>query len=337
VRQIVLALALLPFIPSPAAPFPARIPPIDQCKGDPSFTKFLTDLKHTVAKKDRPAFLSLLAPDVLVDFGGGTGSKAFEDQWKFDPTEYGNLWDQLETMLKMGCAKDGGSRIIPSLPMQVDQDVAMEWVVILPGAKLYKMVGELSPKPQTIPWTVATVTSRASDTMTGVRLPDGRDPCDPFVEISHRLGGTQEASARGGVDRTREDQVGQDALGDLIRPPPLRRDHPRGSAVVEKLAVSSRGPRSTGDERDRAVDPLPQTAEPLAKGEKSRLLGDQEAPLDGSRLEIGGCVGRICRDNLDLRLLQQAADPRKVHLLRPGHERDAHSREFISVQADPGG
>ena len=190
-RRIVLALALLPFIPSPAAAFPARIPPIDQCKGDPSFTKFLTDLKRTAATKDRPAFLSLLAPDVLVDFGGGTGSKAFEDQWTFDPTEYGNLWDQLGTMLKMGCAKDGGSRIIPSLPMQVDQDVAMEWVVILPGAKLYKMVGELSPKPQTIPWTVATVTSRASDTMTGVRLPDGREGYVPddlvYEPIGYRM------------------------------------------------------------------------------------------------------------------------------------------------------
>ena len=175
VRRIVLALALLPVIAPPAAAFPERLPPIDQCKGDASFSRFLVGFKRTVAKKDRAALVALLAPDVLVDFGGGTGPKAFEDQWKFDPQEPGNVWDQLGIMLKMGCAKDGGSRIIPSLPMQVEQDVAMEWVVILPGAKLYKAVGELSSKPQTTPWTVATVTSRASDTMTEVRLPDGRD------------------------------------------------------------------------------------------------------------------------------------------------------------------
>jgi len=190
-RQIVLALALLPFIPSPAAAFPQRLPPIDQCKGDASFSRFLAGLRRTVARKDRAAFLALLAPDVLVDFGGGTGPKAFEDQWKFDPTEYGNLWDQLGTMLKMGCAKDGGSRIIPSLPMQVEQDIAFEWVVILPGAKLYKMADELSPKPQTIPWTVATVTSRESDTMTGVRLPDGREGYIPddlvYEPVGYRM------------------------------------------------------------------------------------------------------------------------------------------------------
>lgn len=190
-RQIVLALALLPFISSPAAAFPARIPPIDQCKGDPGFTKFLAGLKRTVAKKDRAAFLALLAPDVLVDFGGGTGPKVFEDQWKFEPTEYGNLWDQLEIMFKLGCARDGGSRIIPSLPMQVQEDVGIEWVLILPGAKLYKMAGELSAKPQTVPWTVATVTNRVSDTMTGVRLADGREGYIPddlvYEPVGYRM------------------------------------------------------------------------------------------------------------------------------------------------------
>jgi hypothetical protein len=181
----------LPFIASPAAAFPARIPPIDQCRGDPSFAKFLAGLKRMVAKKDRAAFLALLAPDVLVDFGGGTGPKAFEDQWKFDPAEYGNLWDQLETMFKLGCARDGGSRIIPSLPMQVQEDVGIEWVLILPGAKLYKMAGELSAKPQTAPWTVATVTTRVSDTMTGVRLPDGREGYIPddlvYEPVGYRM------------------------------------------------------------------------------------------------------------------------------------------------------
>lgn len=191
VRRIALALALLLLIPSPAAAFPARIPPIDQCKGDPGFTKFLAGLKHTAAKKDRAALLALLAPDVLVNFGGGTGPKAFEEEWKFEPLEPGNVWDQLETMLKMGCAKDGGSQIIPSLSMQVEQDVAFEWVVILPGAKLYKAVGELSPRPQTMAWTVATVTSRVSDTMTGVRLPDGREGYIPddltYEPIGYRM------------------------------------------------------------------------------------------------------------------------------------------------------
>jgi len=191
VRRLVLALILWSIIAPPAAAFPTRIPPVDQCKGDASFAKFLAGLKRTVAKKDKAAFLALLAPDVLVDFGGGTGPKAFEEEWKFDPREYGNIWDQLGIMLKMGCAKDGGSRIIPSLPMQVDQDIAFEWVVILPGAKLYKMVGELSPTPQTTPWTVATVTSRVSDTMTGVRLPDGRDGYIPddlvYEPIGYRM------------------------------------------------------------------------------------------------------------------------------------------------------
>ena len=170
-----LFLLLLLTAPAPAATLPAKLPPIDQCTSESSFTKFRSDLRRVVTKKDRAAFVALLAPDVLVNFGGGTGRKAFEQEWTFDPAEYGNLWDQLGTMLTMGCAKDGGSRIIPSLPMQVEQDFDQEWVVILPGAKLYKEAGVRSANPRTVPWTVAVVSSRASDTMTGVKLPDGRE------------------------------------------------------------------------------------------------------------------------------------------------------------------
>jgi hypothetical protein len=173
VRLFVLALLLV--IAVPAKALPRILPPVDQCRSDARFTAFRTRLKQIVAKRDRAAFLALLAPDVLVNFGGGTGRKAFEDEWKFDPTEYGNLWDQLGIMLKMGCARDGGSRIIPSLPMQVEQDFAEEWVVVLPGAKLYRETGVESADPGTEPWAVAVVTSRESDTLTGVRLPDGRE------------------------------------------------------------------------------------------------------------------------------------------------------------------
>ncbi|HEX6742308.1 MAG TPA: hypothetical protein VF079_11015 [Sphingomicrobium sp.] len=190
--MLLLALAL------GAAALPAKLPPVDQCRSDASFTKFRQSLTHIVAKKDRAGFLALLAPDVLVDFGGGTGRKAFEEEWKFDPAEYGNLWDQLGIMLKMGCARDGGSRIIPSLPMQVEQDFDEEWVVVLPGAKLYREAGIESAKPTTEPWAVATVTSRAGDTLTGVRLRDGREGFIADDRLYEPLGYRMIVEQRGG-------------------------------------------------------------------------------------------------------------------------------------------
>jgi len=184
--------------PSPAAELPRTLPPLEQCSGDRSFVQFRSRLKQIVAKRDRTAFLELLAPDVLVNFGGASGRKVFEEEWSFDATEYDNLWSQLEKMLQMGCARDGGSRIIPSLSMQVEQDFDEEWVVILPGATLYKEAGVPNAKPATVPWSVAVVTSRDSDTMTGVRLADGREGFVSDDRVYEPIGYRMIVEKRGG-------------------------------------------------------------------------------------------------------------------------------------------
>lgn len=177
-RRSALALAAILIAAAPVNALPRKLPPVDQCAKDPSFVKFRAALKQAVANKDREAFLKMLSPTVLVDFGGGSGREAFAKQWSFDPDEYGNIWDQLETMLRMGCARADGARVIPSLIEQLDTFADDDWidaVLILPGAKLYKETGVESPNPSTVPWTVAPVTSRAGDLVTGVRLPDGRE------------------------------------------------------------------------------------------------------------------------------------------------------------------
>jgi hypothetical protein len=177
VRRFALALAALLIAAAPANALPRKLPPVDQCAKDPSFVKFRAALKQAVAKKDREAFLKMLSPKVLVNFGGASGPEVFAAQWDFDPDSHG-IWDLLKTMLRMGCARSSGARVIPSLIVQLepyaDEDL-FDAVVILPGAKLYKETGVESSNPSTVPWTVAPVTSRPGDLVTGVRLPDGRE------------------------------------------------------------------------------------------------------------------------------------------------------------------
>jgi len=194
VRSFALALLLLVFDVAPldAKGLPATLPHMDQCKGDPSFVQFRTALKGIVAKKDRDAFLNLLAPDVTVDFGGGTGPAAFEEQWNFDePDDPEGIWALLKTMLTMGCARDGATRTIPSLDAQMEpynEDLTDQVGLILPGAKLYKEPGVEAAKPHIEPWTVAVITSQAGDLFTGVRLPDGRNGFVGDNEIHEPLG-----------------------------------------------------------------------------------------------------------------------------------------------------
>lgn len=190
-RRLAFALAALIFAAAPAQALPRKLPPVEQCGADASFAKFRSALKRTVERKDRDALLAMLAPDVLVNFGGATGREAFAKDWSFDPSEYGNIWDQLETMLKMGCEEEEGAKIIPSLIIQLGpypEEAVADAVLVLPGAKLYKEVGVESANPRTTAWSVAKVTSRAADWGTGVRLPDGREGFIPDDEVYEPVG-----------------------------------------------------------------------------------------------------------------------------------------------------
>src|SRR5262249_22307803 len=129
---------LLP-LAAPANALPKKLPPVDQCSGDPAFSKFLSGLKQAVARNDRKALVSMLSPHVLVHFGGAAGPKAFEESWSFDPRDNDGIWAQLRRMLPLGCARDKSARIIPSLAIQFDPDsdeqVFEAMVVVSKGAK----------------------------------------------------------------------------------------------------------------------------------------------------------------------------------------------------------
>jgi hypothetical protein len=174
VRTFALALAALSFA-SPAQALPNSLPPVEQCGQDPGFAKFRGALKQAVQRKDRDALLRMLSPHVLVNFGGGTGPKALAEAWDFSPDSHG-IWDQLETMLQMGCARDGGARLIPSLILQLEpyaDDDLYDVRLSLPGAKLFKEPGVEASAIVVAPWTFVAATNTSGDLWTGVKLPDG--------------------------------------------------------------------------------------------------------------------------------------------------------------------
>ena len=189
------AIAALIALGAPAsAAVPTTLPPIDQCRGDASFDRFRSALKSAVERTDQRALIELVAPDVEVNFGDKTGPAAFVEEWSFETDDPFAIWPLLKTMLTLGCARDGEARIIPSLDVQMDAyaaEVRKEVVLVLPGAKLYAEAGVEHEKPATVPWTLATVTSRAGDYFTGVRLPDGREGLVPdpdlYEPLSYRM------------------------------------------------------------------------------------------------------------------------------------------------------
>lgn len=179
-RSIALALSMLLSLASSANALPKKLPPVDQCSADPSFSKFLSGLKQAVATKDKRAFIAMLSPHVLVNFGGAAGPKAFEDSWDFDPSNNNDgIWAQLRKMLPLGCARDKNARIIPSLAIQFDPDsdeqVFEAMLVVAPGAKLRGTPEPDSPALATLSWDVVTAVDQGGDFQTKVRLADGRE------------------------------------------------------------------------------------------------------------------------------------------------------------------
>jgi len=178
VRSVALALSLLLLLATPANALPEKLSPVDQCSGDPSFSRFLSLLKKTVAKEDRKAFLAMLSPRVLVHFGGAAGPKAFEESWDFDGNNIDGIWAQLRRILPLGCARDKSARIIPSLAIQFDpnsdEEVFEAMVVVSPGAALRAGPDPGSPVLATLSWDVVTAVDQGADLQTKVRLADGR-------------------------------------------------------------------------------------------------------------------------------------------------------------------
>jgi hypothetical protein len=171
------AFALLIFAADPAqAALPARLPPIDQCKGDDSFELFRDTLRSAAIREDAKALTPLFAPEVR--HGSGPGSATSED-WNPNGPNPEDYWQRLNMLLRMGCIRAGEKRIIPSAPAQLRRyypEAVEKKVLVLPGADLIKDTDDPNSivDGRVLKWDVATVTSNAGDIWTGVRLPDGR-------------------------------------------------------------------------------------------------------------------------------------------------------------------
>jgi hypothetical protein len=177
VASIALTLAALLSAVAPV-PLPARLPPVDQCASDPSFVKFRNALNEAVARKDKDALLAMLSPHVLVNFGGASGPDAFAGSWDLSP-DADEIWKLLRTMLGMGCARDQGARIIPSLSIQLDpyfgDDSLFDKRLAFPGAKVMKEPSDERTTFATLSWEFVEALDTSADLQTRVRLADGRE------------------------------------------------------------------------------------------------------------------------------------------------------------------
>lgn len=170
-------LCLLLAVPSAAAGQRRQLPPVDQCAADASFAAFRTSLLDAVARRDAAFVLSIITDDIMFNFGGGEGRRAFREAWSLDSPEASGLWTELGAVLRLGCARGGETMWAPAMFRQLDdlEDPTSAVVALGEGALVRAAPSEDSPVLARLDWDVLTWRSAdAPEDWLPVALADGR-------------------------------------------------------------------------------------------------------------------------------------------------------------------
>lgn len=144
--------------------------PRDECGNLPGAADFRRALAKAIEARDADALAALAAPDVKLDFGGGTG--VGELRTRLGKTGW-SLWDELDALLPLGCAvnKQGGITI-PWYFAQPMPEVDHATGMLVTGEKvpLYRDADADSPRLAELSWDV-------------VELEGGLQPQDEFQKV----------------------------------------------------------------------------------------------------------------------------------------------------------
>ena len=167
--MLVLAFVIATAIPS------ARLPPIDQCRGDPSFVGFRAQLRRAVAARDERRLLRIVADDIHASLGGHVGKKDFIELWGLGKGGDSRIWPELGEALGLGCTMRDGLATIPSMEDQIGDRDPFETRIALPGATLRARPGASARALARLDWHVLTLRAPwDGGRWLRVRLDDGR-------------------------------------------------------------------------------------------------------------------------------------------------------------------
>lgn len=86
--------------------------PVDEAAKDPSFLAFRKRLHTAVRAKDHRFVLSIVAPDIIIDFGADKEVSGFQKKWRPERKD-SKLWPALEGVLTLGGSFEDGWFVAP--------------------------------------------------------------------------------------------------------------------------------------------------------------------------------------------------------------------------------
>ncbi len=109
-----------PATPAPAPVQEARYAPQDECQKQPGWPAFHKALVAAIRKRDAQALSKLAALDIALDYGGGSGPAELVKRLDDPETK---LWQELDALLPLGCAVQGGLAAMPWVFWNVPEDI----------------------------------------------------------------------------------------------------------------------------------------------------------------------------------------------------------------------
>lgn len=104
----------------------ATYPPRDDCSAAPGWSAFHKTLASAIRARNPATLAALASPDITLDYGGGHGTEELQKRLA-DPER--QLWEELEAILPLGCAFEGGLAAMPwvfwNVPDSIDSYSAM--------------------------------------------------------------------------------------------------------------------------------------------------------------------------------------------------------------------
>lgn len=161
---------------------PGQFAPRDDCRGDPVTARFLAKVEQAQQKKDLSALKSLATNEITVSFGGESGPEALGEELAADPA----VWGELGKVLKLGCARDGSTIMLPWFFALDFGNADMTAIMVAAGPDVPLRLGSdpKSPILRRLNWQLVTTTDAfsADGAMQRVRVVGTREA--GWVEVS---------------------------------------------------------------------------------------------------------------------------------------------------------
>jgi hypothetical protein len=149
--------------PEPAPLARGPYAPRDACNDLPGADAFREKLAEAVMARDADAFVALAAEDVKLDFGGGTGRAELKKRLMAKGSA---LWDELDQLLKLGCADNtqGGITIPWYFEQHIDKVDSYNGMLVTGETVPLLSAPDAKGTPlKTLSWDVVALTSLKPD------------------------------------------------------------------------------------------------------------------------------------------------------------------------------